>query len=333
VIVDFIKPLEKPQGFFLFFKIMTHFLSLTGLEPEFLQNLLEKSVTLHSSDQQVLSGKNILFTFEKPSLRTKIGTEAAITSLGGNVIHIEPENFFGGNILHAGEKNPSKGRESLKDTVKNVSLWCDAIFARVFSHETLLAMKQYSSIPIINALCDRHHPMQALADLKTIQDTIGKDEKTTVAFIGDANNVAYSLIEILLLFGHDVHFSGPEEYIWTEKDIHHFSTLASQNHGTFQSMPDPFTAVRGSQFVYTDTFVSMGEEKEYENKITAFAKYQVNEELLAHANDAYFMHCLPAHRGVEVTDEVIDSKKSLVYAQAKNRMVVSKGVFSHFIEK
>ncbi len=310
---------------------MRDFLTITDSHREEIQKILDYSSYLQEDPHGALNGKNILFAFEKPSLRTKVGTEVAISTLGGHVIHVESDSFFGGRILHAGNKNPSEGRESLRDTVKNVSQWCDGIFARVFSHKTLLDIQSFSDIPVINALSDTHHPMQALADLKTIQDAIGKKTKVLVTFVGDANNVAYSLIEILLLFGHDVRFSGPEEYSWTEEEVKYFEGIALQSLGKFEVVSDPKQAVKGAAFVYTDTFVSMGEENEYDQKISAFQGYQVNAELMSHTENAFFMHCLPAHRGIEVTDEVIDGETSLVYPLAKNRMVVSKGLFAYLL--
>jgi len=303
---------------------MSDFLTISDYEPEQLQTILDYSKELHQHPGNELKGKNIAFVFEKPSLRTKVGTEAAINHLGGNVIHIDADI-----LLSSGKAIPFTSRESLKDAMKNVSLWCDAVFARVYSHQTLKNMAEYSSIPIINALCDKHHPMQALADLYTLQQQYGADSELTVAFVGDANNVAFSLIEILLKFGHTVHFSGPEPYGWSDDQLRYFALLAVQYNGTFTTFPDPSEAVPYADAVYTDTFISMGEEHLYDEKIKHFKPYQVNIDLFSKANPgAGFMHCLPAHRGVEVTDEVIDHENSWVYQQAENRMVVSKGVFA-----
>lgn len=303
---------------------MSDFLTISDYEPEQLQYMLDYSAELHQTPAGELAGKNIAFVFEKPSLRTKVGTEAAINHLGGNVIHIDADI-----LLSSGKAIPFTSRESLKDAMKNVSLWCDAVFARVYSHQTLKNMAEYSSIPIINALCDKHHPMQALADLHTLQQNYGPDCKLTVAFVGDANNVAFSLIEILLKFGHNVHFSGPESYRWSDDQLRYFALLAVQYKGTFTTLPEPADAVQNADAVYTDTFISMGEEHLYDEKIKHFKPYQVNMDLFSQASpNAGFMHCLPAHRGVEVTDEVIDHKNSWVYQQAENRMIVSKGVFA-----
>ncbi len=311
---------------------MKNLLTVTQLGKTEIQEILDLSVALDKNPEPTLKNKNIVFVFEKPSLRTKVGTEVAINHLGGNVIHVPVENFFEGKVLFS-EKggHDMAGRESLKDTVKNVSQWCDGIFSRVFSHQTLLDISEYSSIPVVNALCDLHHPMQAFADLLTIKENFG-DEKVTVSFVGDANNVAFSLLEIVLKFGYNARFAGPEEYSFSANQQDHLQNLAEQGGGDVLFTNNPQEAVKGVDVVYTDTFVSMGEESVFDEKMKAFKKYQVNKELFSLAKEnAIFMHCLPAHRNVEVTDEIIDSKNSVVYQQAKNRMVVSKGVFTKLL--
>jgi len=299
---------------------MKKLLTIGQLSVAEIEEILELSL---NTNDKILSGKNVLFAFEKPSLRTKLGTEVAINQLGGNIIHVEAENFFEGNVLFSKkEQYQLEGRESLKDTVKNVEQWCDAIFARVFSHNTLLEIDQIGSIPVVNALCDQHHPMQALADLMTVKEVFF-DQKITITFIGDANNVAFSLFEVMLKFGHRVQFAGPEKFSFTKEQEKYFKSLGD---ATFSNSLVEVT--KDADIIYTDTFVSMGEEEEFEEKIKSFEGYQVNKKLLG---DAYFMHCLPAHRGVEASDEVMDSAKSLVYQQAKNRMVVAKGVFTKLL--
>lgn len=307
---------------------MKHFLTIGEYSPGTIQNFIDTSELLNESNEQVLASKNIAFIFEKPSLRTKVGTEAAINHLGGNVIHVESDL-----VLSSGKAVPFSCRESLNDAMKNLSLWCDAVFARVYSHQTLKKMTEYGSIPVINALCDEHHPMQALADLYTLQQKFGKKEKLIISFVGDANNVSFSLIEIALKFGHTIRFSAPEKYSWPKETLSYFSLLAMEHKGSFKQLDDPFNAVSNADAVYTDTFISMGEEHLYEEKINHFKPYQINEKLFNHAGkDTVFMHCLPAHRGVEVTNGVIDHPNSLVYKQAENRMVVSKGVFASLLE-
>lgn len=308
---------------------MNHILTIGDITRQTLEDILASSDALHQRPTQTLAGKTVVFSFEKPSLRTVVATEVAIRHLGGHVIHVKPENFFQGKILFSSKHGSSHaGRESLRDTVKNISQWCDAIFARVFAHQTLLDIVKYSDIPVINALSDQHHPMQAVADLLTIRQVLGL-EPVSVAFVGDANNVAFSLIEILLLCGYDVRFAGPEEYTFSQEHVAYFHQRASQHGGQIMITDDPVKAVRGAAIIYTDTFVSMGEEKLLEKKLPAFSRYQVNSSLLAQTGrKTNFMHCLPAHRGIEVTDDILDSDISLVYLQARNRMIVSKGVFT-----
>lgn len=306
---------------------MKHLLTIGELEPGQVQTILDLSLDLQEQAPQILQGKNIAFVFEKPSLRTKVGAEVAINHLGGNVVDVD------GDLMFSSSKAvPFSFRESLYDAIKNVSQWCDAIFARVYSHSTLEKMMEYGQIPIINALCDLHHPMQALADILTIQQNFGKDKKVNLTFVGDANNVALSLTEVMLYFGHDITFSGPDEYGWDDEKLEYFANLSAEFGGSFTVEDDPKKAVSNADVIYTDTFISMGQEHMYEEKIKHFEAYQVNEELFSQAkNGTGFMHCLPAHRGIEVTDAVIDHENSWVYQQAKNRMIVSKGVFTSLL--
>lgn len=313
---------------------MKSLLNITDLTPEEIQKILDTSIELEQNPKPILKGKNIVFAFEKPSLRTKVGSEVAINKLGGSVIHTEAGSFFGGNILHAGEHNPSGKREDLVDTIKNVSQWCDAIFARVYSHDTLVQLSEHGSIPAVNALCDQHHPMQALADFLTIQQNFGMTKRPTITFVGDANNVAYSLIECGLKLGYPMQFSGPAPYYWNQSQLKHFEALAKKHQTSFMHSDNVSDVIAASEIIYTDTFVSMGEESTYDEKMTAFKDFQVNETLMNQAQDGCkFMHCLPAHRNIEVTDAVIDSNKSLVYQQAKNRMVTSLGVFAIYLSE
>ena len=312
--------------------MIKHFLSITQLEQQDIAKILTLSVELQNHVVPTLEHKNILFAFQKPSLRTKIGTEVAINKLQGHVIHITPDNFFEGNILWSGKhKTHIKGRESLKDTVKNVAQWCDAIFARVYDHRTLVEMTTFSDIPIVNALCNKHHPMQAFADLLTIREYFG-NQKITLTFIGDANNVTFSLFEILLKSGHKCRLASPPQYSFSPQDSIYLNQLALQHNTSVTFSENPTEAIKNVDLIYTDTFVSMGEENILAEKMKYFTNYQVNESLFSKTSqNTLFMHCLPAHRNVEVTDDIIDSKRSIVYQQAKNRMVVAKGIFTYLL--
>ncbi len=303
---------------------MNHLLSLKDFSPAQIKCMLDTSETLQKSSQTPLKDKHILFVFEKPSLRTVLGTEVAINQLGGHVIHTQPDI-----MLSSGKDVEFSCRESMKDTIMNVAQWCDAIFARVFSHKTLSEMAVISPIPVVNALCEKYHPMQALADVLTIRQQFGSGEPATLTFVGDANNVARSLFDAMLKLGYSVRFTGPEAYYWKEADLDAFNDLAAAHGGSFAHSVNPEDVLPGSDVVYTDTFISMGEEHLTAEKLGHFHGYQVNENLMSLAGpEAYFMHCQPAHRGVEVTDAILDHERSLVKKQAFNRMVSSKGVFA-----
>lgn len=306
---------------------MKNLLRITDLSKETIEHIFELSSKYYHPTNQ-LQWRDIVFAFEKPSLRTKIATEVAINQLGGNVIHIEPQVFYGWKVFSVdSEEKLNAWREALKDTVKNINEWCDALFTRVFLHQTLLDVDGYSDLKIVNALCDQHHPMQAIADLYTIRE-IYWTTKVSVAFIGDSNNVAFSLSEILLKFGHDVRIGSPDAYSFSKERRMYLSTLARENNTRILFTSNPEDAVKWANIIYTDTFVSMGEEKIFEEKIQHFSRYQINRELLSLANSNWhFMHCLPAHRWIEVTDDIIDDKNSLVYRQARNRMVTARWVF------
>ncbi len=307
---------------------MENLFSIADVSKETIEHIFSLSSRYYFPTNQ-LQGKNIVFAFAKPSLRTKIATEIAINQLGGNVIHIEPDVFYGGKVFSVeSEQKLNAGREDLKDTVKNINEWCDALFARVFSHQTLLDIHLYADeIKIVNALSDEHHPMQAIADLYTMQETFWNG-KMKVVFIGDSNNVAFSLAEILVKFWHEVQIASPEKCSFNIEKRHYLQSVANTGNGTIFFTKNVQEAVKGADFIYTDTFVSMGEEWIFDEKMSHFNGYQVNQELISLTwKESYFMHCLPAHRGIEVTDDVMDSNHSLIYQQARNRMVTARGVF------
>lgn len=311
---------------------MKNLLNITDLSKETIEHIFQLSSKYYHPTNQ-LQWKNIVFAFEKPSLRTKLATEVAISQLGGHVIHIEPQIFYGWKVFSTEDETKLNAwRESLKDTVRNINQWCDAIFARVFAHQTLLDIDSYSELKVVNALCDQHHPMQALADLYTIQEIYGAS-RVVVAFVWDSNNVAFSLAEILLKFGHEVRIASPSGCVFTDARQIYLTTLARDHHTTILFTSDPTIAVRDADCIYTDAFVSMWEESIYDAKMRQFEGYQVNDLLMSLAKPhAHFMHCLPAHRWIEVTDSVIDGPWSLVYNQARNRMVVSRGVFLNLFD-
>lgn len=307
---------------------MENLFSIADVSKETLEHIFNLSSRYYFPTNQ-LQGKNIVFAFAKPSLRTKVATQVAINQLGGHVIHIEPEVFFGGKVFSVeSEEKLNAGREDIKDTVKNINEWCDVLFARVFSHQTLLDIHSYADeIKIVNALSNEHHPMQAITDLFTMREVFWEG-KMTVTFVGDSNNVAFSLAEILLKFGHNVRIASPGEYSFSSEKQQYLKMQANTWNGAISFLHNPIEAVQWADFIYADTFVSMGEEWMFDEKMEHFNWYQVNQELMAlTGKETFFMHCLPAHRGIEVTNEIMDDKHSLIYQQARNRMVTARGVF------
>ncbi|HDH06759.1 MAG TPA: ornithine carbamoyltransferase [Thermoproteales archaeon] len=309
--------------------MVRHFLKVRDLSPEELFYLLRRAEYYKRKRQNnerlsnELNGKICLLVFEKPSTRTRISLEVAIRELGGQSIYARRD-----------ELQLSRG-ETLKDTAKVLSKYVDCIIARVYSHETLVELAKHADIPIINALSDKHHPLQALADMFTIQEVLGRLRGVELVFIGDGNNnVARSLIEASALLGVNVTIACPPEYR-PEKSLLQWARSLADEHGSHvRVVENPIEAVKNADIIYTDVFVSMGFEAEREKRLKILLpKYQVNRELLKEAKKkVYFMHCLPAHRGEEVTSEVIDDPYlSIVYRQAENRLHTAKALLAYLL--
>ena len=266
---------------------------------------------------KILDGKSMAMIFEKPSLRTRVSFEVGMTQLGGHAIYLAPADIQLGK------------RESIADAAHNLERMCDIIMARVFAHETVTELAKHSSVPVINGLSDLEHPCQALADFLTILEKKGKLEGLKLAFIGDGNNMANSLMLLAAKVGTSFAIGCPEGYEPMEKVICQAQAFAKETGAVIEALRDPVKAVEGADAVYTDVWASMGQEEEAEARAKAFADYQVNAKLMKHAKpDAIFMHCLPAHRGSEVTDEVIDSPQSVVFDEAENRLHAQKAVMA-----
>jgi len=262
-----------------------------------------------------LAGKSAVMLFEKPSLRTRVTFEVGIASLGGYAL------YMGGSEVSLGK------RESVEDAARNLERWVDLVVARVFSHNTLVKLAANSKIPIINALSDIEHPCQALADLLTIHEHKGDLAGLKLAFVGDANNVCNSLFLLGARLGMNLVQSGPKEYQCSEDILVKAGKSAVENGGSVAVCEDPVEAVKDADAVYTDVWTSMGQESEKAAKDKAFKPYQVNAALMSHAKpDALFMHCLPAHRGEEVTDEIMDGPHSVVFDEAENRLHAQKAL-------
>jgi len=300
------------------------FVSIRDLSPEEMEYLLflGRQIKAHPSVyRQALSGKTLALIFEKPSLRTRVSFDVGIHQLGGFSLYLSPT-----------EINLGK-RESIHDVAKNLERMVQAIVMRTFAHETVEEMAACCDIPVINGLTDFSHPCQAMADYLTISEVKGRVRNVKLAFVGDGNNVAHSLLFGGAQLGADVRIASPPGYEPRPQAIAWARKRASQTHGKVTVTNDPREAVAGADIVYTDVWTSMGQETEAQERLQVFRPYQVNSKLFAHAKpDAVFMHCLPAHRGEEVTADVIDSARSLVFQQAENRLHVQKAILIELME-
>jgi ornithine carbamoyltransferase len=262
-----------------------------------------------------LEGKFLALVFEKPSLRTRTSFTVGIKQLGGDSLTLTPSEIDLGK------------RESVYDVAKNLERMVDAIMIRTFGHDICTALAENASIPVINGLTDREHPCQALADLFTVLEVKKKLKPLKLSYIGDGNNVAHSLMLASAKLGANLLVATPAEYRPDESLRGRAEEIARESGGSVVWTEDPMEAARDADVVYTDTWTSMGQEAQAERRRAALAGYQVNRELFSHAKpDALFMHCLPAHRGEEVTAEVIDSPNTVVFQEAENRLHVQKAI-------
>ena len=298
------------------------FLSISDLSPaEFATVLsLAEVVKFRPGDfQQTLAGKQLVLIFEKPSLRTRITFQVGMAALGGTA-----------HFLDSREDGPNGrlgAREPICDIGRNLERWVDGIVLRTFAHSTHTEMARWAGIPVINALSDHEHPCQALADFLTLKERFGALNRVRLAYVGDGNNVAHSLLLAAALSGSTIILATPADYKANPKVVADARALAQYTGATIELTADPVAAVTGAHAVYTDVWASMGQESEAEARRAIFAPYQVNEALMSRAGrNAIFMHCLPAHRGDEVTDVVIESKRSVVFDQAENRLHVQKAI-------
>ncbi|MBV9743487.1 MAG: ornithine carbamoyltransferase [Acidobacteriia bacterium] len=287
-------------------------LDLTDDELQYLLELAADVKRCPADYAQSLAGKSIALLFEKPSLRTRLTFELAVKQLGGNSVFTE---------------GPVGGREPLKDVARNVDRWVSAIVARVFSQDTVEELARWSSAPVINALSDMYHPCQALADAQTIRERFNAQEKVKVAFIGDGNNVAHSLMITAVRLGMDFTLGCPQGFLPNPEVVAQAEGLAAVSGASLSITHDPREAAQGAQAIYTDVWISMGQERETARRKKAFQAFQVNEELFALARpNAIFMHCLPARREEEVTEAVIESERSAIFDQAENRLHAQKAL-------
>jgi ornithine carbamoyltransferase len=293
---------------------------LTGMEwePAQVRELFHLAADIKARPDRyrgALGGRYLALIFEKPSLRTRVTFEVGIQSMGGGAVFLD----------HTASRLGA--RESIKDVSKNLERWIHAIVARTFEQTAIDELAAHASIPVINALSDRYHPCQALADFFTLEERFGALRGLKLAYVGDGNNVCHSLLVAGARVGAHVRVATPEGYEPDAGIVAEARRAARETRGKIEILHSPEEAVAGAQAIYTDVWASMGQEHEAAAREKAFAPYQVNDALMAHAAaDAAFLHCLPAHRGVEVTDAVVDSPQSIVYDQAENRLHVQKAI-------
>lgn len=292
------------------------FLSIADLTGEDIRRLVSSAVAMKSEGwTNRLSGKVIVLLFEKPSVRTRVSFDVAMRQLGGHCIYLSPEEHGLGK------------RESAPDAAQVLSRYTDIIVARTYSHETIEILARNSSVPVINALSDLEHPCQALADLLTIYEKKDRLEGISIAFIGDGNNVANSLLLGAALTGMNFRIASPSNYRIPDMIMDIAREYAVETGTAILCTEDPRQAVTGADIVYTDVWTSMGQEKEAEKRRRLFADYQVNDELLSLAsNDVLLMHPLPAHHGEEIAENILYCPQSIVFDQAENRMHAQKAL-------
>ena len=304
---------------------MPHLQNLIDQPTEIIRALLDRAAELKAERRAggrstPLTGKVVGLVFEKPSLRTRMSFEAGVAQLGGTSL------FFPGNEIGLG------WRETLADFARTTSRFLDAIVLRVYRQETVDAIARHGSVPVINGLSDRSHPCQALADLLTIRENFGEVEGKTIVFVGDGNNVAMSLAVGCARLGAKFILACPTGYTFDDAFLKNFESKVSADSPV--TLHDPVTALKSADVVYTDVWTSMGQEAERAERLQKFAPFQLNAKLMAKApKSCKVLHCLPAHRGEEITDEVVDGPQSVVFDQAENRLHVQKAVLEWLLTK
>jgi len=295
-------------------------LSIDDFTPEEIADILTAAGTLKREPARVArfaQGQTLAMIFEKPSLRTRVTFEVAMTQMGGHAIYLAPSDIGLGT------------REPVEDVARNLSRWVQAIMARTFSHHTILALSEYATVPVVNALSDREHPCQALADFLALSEHKAPLAGRKLAFVGDGNNVVHSLMLLAAKVGAHFSLACPEGYDPLPEIVARARAVAAETDARIEIGRDAAEMVAGADAVYTDVWTSMGQEEERAERLRVFPPYQLNAALLRHAKpDAVVMHCLPAHRGEEITGDVLDSPQSIVLDQAENRLHAQKAVLA-----
>jgi ornithine carbamoyltransferase len=299
---------------------MKDFLAISDYSPIDLQNLLDQAIKLKkeyksSGNQPLLKGKVLGMIFQKPSLRTRVSFDMAMRHVGGDALYLSP------NEIGLGQ------RESIADVARVLSGYVHGLMARVFDHQHVVELAKWASIPVINGLSDYNHPCQGMADALTIFEEFGNLKNLNMTFIGDGNNVAVSLLHICAKLGANFTLASPEGYDMNPKAVEIGKELSKSSGSKLNFLRDPHSAVKDAHVIYTDTWTSMGQEAEAEKRKLVFPPYQVNSKLVSEARpDVIVMHCLPAHRGQELTDEVADGPHSRIFPQAHNRLHAQKAI-------
>jgi len=304
---------------------MKDFLSITDHSADALQELLDLAVKLKDEwkaggNKPILKNKVLAMIFQKPSLRTRVSFDMAMRHLGGDALYLSPAEIGLGK------------RESVADVARVVSGYVDVIMARVFAHAHVKELAEWASIPVINGLSDYNHPCQALADALTIQEEFGNLKGLNVTYVGDGNNVAVSLMQVCAKLGANFTIANPEDYNMPAEAIELGRQFADKSGSTISLLHDPHKAIKDADVIYTDTWTSMGQEEETKKRQQAFPPYQVNEKLVSEAKPhVIVMHCLPAHRGEEITDAVADGPHSRLFPQAHNRLHAQKAILVELV--
>jgi ornithine carbamoyltransferase len=301
---------------------MKDFLSVSSCTTDELLELLDLSDKLKKYYKKgnrdlCLVGKSLVMLFEKPSLRTRMSFQIAMAQLGGNPIYVKPEDIGG-----IGKREP------IKDMARVLDRYANGIMARTFAHDTVIELAKFAEIPVINALTDWSHPCQAMADIMTIREHLGKLKGVKIAFIGDGNNVARSLAYGCAKLGMKIVIASPKGYELDKESIAGTNKIAA---GTTTQVNDPNQAVKDADIIYTDTWISMGQEDEKTKRVADFQGFAVDAKLLSNAPKAKIMHCLPAYRGYEITDEAMESANSIVFDEAENRLHFQRALLKQLL--
>jgi ornithine carbamoyltransferase len=304
---------------------MKDFIAIADYSANEIQHILDLALRLKKEYQDrgnppLFKGKTLAMIFQKPSLRTRVSFDMAMRHLGGDALYLSPAEIGLGK------------RESIADIARVLSGYVQVLMARVFEHEHVLELAKWSSIPVVNGLSDYNHPCQGMADALTIQEKFGYLKGLKITFVGDGNNVAVSLMHVCALLGADFTIASPQGYEIRPDAVETGRKLSQLSGSHIELLHDPHQAVKGAQVIYTDTWTSMGQEEESRIREQVFPPYQVNRQLVGEADpEVIVMHCLPAHRGQEITDEVADGPHSALFPQAHNRLHAQKAILVHLL--